>query len=135
MTIGLDSIFAVPEQAARLRGERHELLASNIANADTPNYKARDMDFRQAMAQAQSPKEPVLQVSHPNHLQPPPSHTLSASDPKSLYRQPHGAALDGNTVEMHVEQAKFAENAVNHQATLEFLTGRIQKLTGAIRGE
>lgn len=134
MAVGFDQIFSVPEQAARLRGERHELLASNIANADTPNYKARDMDFRQAMAEAQAPRSAPLQASNPQHLQPPPDF-MAASDPKSLYREPHAASLDGNTVEMHVEQAKFAENAVNHQATLEFLSGRIQKLTGAIRGE
>ncbi len=135
MSTGMDKLFGIPEQAMRLRGERHQLLASNIANADTPNYKARDMDFQQAMRQAGAPPARPLQATHAQHLQPPPSDMLSAADPKSLYRVPHGAALDGNTVETHVEQAKFAENAVNHQATMEFLGGRIRKLTSAIRGE
>ncbi len=134
MTIGMDKVFGVPERALHLRGERHQLLASNIANADTPNYKARDMDFREAMRQASAPPARPLQVTHANHIQPP-SDRLSAEDPKSLYRVPHAASLDGNTVETHVEQAKFAENAVNYQATLEFLGGRIRKLTSAIRGE
>ncbi|MCG5548291.1 flagellar basal body rod protein FlgB [Halorhodospira halochloris] len=133
MRIGLDQAFSTHEQALNLRGERHELLASNIANADTPNYKARDMDFRTAMREATQPPQQPLQATNPQHLQPA-SH-LSAGDPKSLYRQPHGASLDGNTVEMHVEQAKFAENAVNYQATLEFLNGRISKLSGALRRE
>ncbi|MBK5942842.1 flagellar basal body rod protein FlgB [Halorhodospira halophila] len=135
MRIGFDQAFSVPEQAMRLRGERHELLASNIANADTPGYKARDMDFREAMRQASEPQPQPLQATHAQHVQPPPSPTMAAGDPKSLYREPHAASLDGNTVEMHVEQAKFAENAVNYQAAVDFLNGRIQKLTGAIRGE
>ncbi|MBK1734832.1 flagellar basal body rod protein FlgB [Halorhodospira abdelmalekii] len=133
MRIGLDQAFSTHENALRLRGERHELLASNIANADTPNYKARDMDFRTAMREATAPSAQPLRVTHSQHLQPPSS--VTAGDPKSLYRVPHGAALDGNTVEMHVEQAKFAENAINYQATLEFLNSRIRSLTSAIRGE
>ncbi len=134
MRIGFDNAFGLPEQAMNLRAERNEMLASNIANADTPHYKARDMDFQAAMREATSPAPQPLQSSHPQHLQPT-SPTVTAGDPKSLYRVPHGASLDGNTVETHVEQAKFAENAVHYQATVEFLGDRIQKLTGAIRGE
>lgn len=131
MSIGLDKAFSVYEQALKLRGERHELLASNIANADTPDYKARDMDFSAAMQQATQPPKQHLRATDEQHLQP--LSDISASDPKSLYRQPHGASLDGNTVEMHVEQAKFAENAVNYQAVLEFFNSRISKLSGALK--
>lgn len=133
MAIGFDQAFGTKEQALQLRSERHEMLASNIANADTPHYKAQDMDFREAMRQASSPQPAPLQVTHADHRQPPSS--LSAGDPTSLYRVPHAPSLDGNTVEMHVEQAKFAENAVNYQATVDFLGSKVQKLTGAIRGE
>lgn len=131
MSIGLDKAFSTHEQALKLRGERHELIASNIANADTPNYKARGMDFREAMRQATSPPEQPLKATDPLHLQP--TSRLSAGDPTSLYRQPHAASLDGNTVETHVEKAKFAENAINYQATLEFMSGRVKKLTGALK--
>lgn len=131
MSIGLDKAFSTHEQALELRGQRHELLASNIANADTPNYKARDMDFRAAMREATNPPEQPLQATDPMHLQP--TANVSASDPKSLYRQPHGASLDGNTVETHVENAKFAENAINYQATLEFMSSRVKKLSGALK--
>ncbi len=133
MAIGFDQAFGTKEQALQLRSERHEMLASNIANADTPHYKAQDMDFREAMRQASSPQPAPLQVTHADHRQPPSS--VSAEDPTSLYRVPHAPSLDGNTVEMHVEQAKFAENAVNYQATVDFLGSKVQKLTGAIRGE
>ncbi|MFP4647730.1 MAG: flagellar basal body rod protein FlgB [Halorhodospira sp.] len=134
MGISFDRAFGTPEQALQLRAERHEMLASNIANADTPDYKARDMDFQAAMREASDPRPHSLQATHDQHLQPV-SSSMAAEDPRSLYRQPHAASLDGNTVEMHAEQAKFAENAIDYQATVKFLGDRVKKLSGAIKGK
>ncbi len=133
MGISFDQAFGTYEQATRLRAERNELLASNIANADTPNYKARAMDFKAAMQQATEPQPKPLATTDEQHVQPSPPSSLSATDPRSLYRVPHAASLDGNTVEPHVEKAKFAENAVHYQATVDFFSDKIQKLTSAIR--
>ncbi|MBK1726925.1 flagellar basal body rod protein FlgB [Halorhodospira neutriphila] len=134
MASRFDQPLGVAEPALQLRARRHELLASNIANADTPGYKARDMDFREAMRQATGPSPEPLRATHAQHLQPD-SPSLAAGDPQALYRVPHSPSLDGNTVETHVEKAKFAENVVDYQATIEFLKSRVQKLSGAIKGK
>lgn len=134
MSLSLDKAFGAQELALRLRSERSQLLASNIANADTPNYKAQDMDFQAAMRAAEGRGAPALQATHAQHFSANPGGGLEGN-PKALYRVPHGPSLDGNTVESHVEQAKFAENSVQYQATLTFLGNRITGLLGAIRGE
>lgn len=131
MRFNLDKSFGVPEAALHLRAQRTRLIADNLANSDTPNYKARDFDFRSAMQQAQGQLAP-LRTTQPNHLQP------AAGDPRNpdvRYRVPFNAAVDGNTVETHAEQAKFAENTIHYQATLTVLGARIQGLMGALRGE
>ncbi len=131
MSLNLDKTFALPAAALQLRAQRTKLLAENLANADTPNYKARDIDFKSAMRQALGQQQP-LRTTRPLHLQPPGHEPLN---PKVLFRQPYAAALDGNSVESHVEQAAFAENAVSYHATLTFLGARIQGLMGALRGD
>ena len=119
-------------QALTLRAQRAELLAANIANADTPNYKARDMDFqslyraRLGLAKAAG----ALHTTHSSHL----PGTASARG-EAMYRVPMQSSLDGNTVESHVEQAAFAENALRYQASLRFLDGSIKSLIRVIRGE
>ena len=128
MTNPVDKSFAVPAAALRLHAQRARLLAENMANADTPNYKARDVDFRAALRQAGGAG---LQTTDPRHLQP-----GGAGGPAAVqYRVPASASLDGNTVETHREQARFGENTVRYQAALNFLGGRIQSLIGAIKGE
>ncbi len=135
MASRFDQPLGVAEPALQLRARRHEMLGSNMANADTPGYRARDMDFREAMRQATGdPSAQPLRATHAQHLQPG-SSSSSAGDPQALYRVPHSPSLDGNTVETHVEKAKFAENVVDYQATIEFLKSRVQKLSGAIKGE
>ncbi|RLK48663.1 flagellar basal-body rod protein FlgB [Alkalispirillum mobile] len=134
MSLSLDKAFGTQELALRLRGERSQMLASNIANADTPNFKAKDMDFQAAMQAAESRGTGPMQATHEKHFNVSPGGGLDG-DPQALYRVPHGPALDGNTVESHVEQAKFAENSVQYQASLTFLGDRITGLLGAIRGE
>lgn len=115
------------ERALGLRSYRTGLLAANIANADTPGYKARDFDFRRALAAVGG--DVRLTASHPGHLG-------TGTDPVGVelrYRVPQAPSLDGNTVDLHVEQAEFAENAVQYQVTLRFLRSRFSGLMNALR--
>ena len=137
MSLSFDKAVGVHPAALKLRGERHQMLSENLANADTPNYKARDMDFASALEQArnsQGGQGGGLQMAstHANHL---PGQAQGPGSADALYRVPHSPSLDGNTVETQVEQAKFAENTVQYRASLDFLGGRISSLVGAIRGE
>jgi len=125
-------------RALELQAERGRVLASNIANADTPNYKARDFDFQQALATATagvaaSPSAAVQVVrTNAAHL------TGSAGAPGTpplLYRAPLQSAVDGNTVDLDVERANFAENSVRYEATLRFLNGQIKQMLTAINGQ
>jgi flagellar basal-body rod protein FlgB len=130
MKISFTNSFSMHPQAMLLRAKRTEVLASNLANADTPNYKARDFDVDSLLREAEVPQV-RLRLTHVSHLSP-------TSDPLSeqlLYRVPQQASLDGNTVEEHIEQAKFAENALRYQASLRFLNGKISNLMLALRGE
>ncbi len=134
MASGLDNYFGVHEQALRLRSQRTELLASNLANADTPGYKAKDIDFEGALRSAMSSgggQAPVLKTTSSGHIG---DITGSSLDAWVKYRVPHQPALDGNTVESHIEQAAFAKNAVEYQATLQFLGGKSKSLIQAIKG-
>lgn len=114
------SLFGVHAAALEVRAQRMNVLASNIANASTPGFKARDIDFNQALASAEG------------------SNGLNATGDFGgalKYRNPLNPSLDGNTVELSTEQTAFAENAVAYQTTLAFLNGRIGQLTRALRGE
>jgi flagellar basal-body rod protein FlgB len=113
----IDRQFGIHATALRLRSERLDILAGNIANAATPGYKARDLDFRAALANATAA-----------------SGGLTTAGPALRYRIPVQASLDGNTVELATEQTAFAENAVNYRASLSFLTGRIQTIMAALKG-
>lgn len=107
-----------------------QLLAANLANADTPGFKARDIDFKQALASAQGGAEPLV-TTQANHLA-----SLDAGDStKALYRTPLQPSLDGNTVDVATEQAAFGENSNRYLASLTFLNGRIRGLMTALRGE
>lgn len=130
MPINIDSALGIHAKALVVRGRRAEVLASNLANADTPNYKARDIDFKTALQQAQSGHVP-LKVTHTGHIQPAGTGLYGPL----LYRVPQQPSLDGNTVDTHVEQAEFTRNAVNYQASLTFLGGKLKTLLSAIRGE
>jgi flagellar basal-body rod protein FlgB len=125
-------------QALLLQAERGRVLASNIANADTPNYKARDFDFQQALqaathGQAASAPLPMTPArTNAAHLGLAGSGTLT---PPLLYRAPLQSAVDGNTVDLDVERANFAENSVRYEATLRFLNGQIKQMMTAINGQ
>ena len=112
-----------------LRAKRNEILASNIANAATPNYKARDIDFDTEIKKYQ--KNGPIQVTHGEHL----SVKRPVAPGKVLFRENVNPSLDGNTVELAIEQLQFAENSMRYQSTLSFLSGKINTLMSAIKGE
>ena len=112
-----------------LRAKRNEILASNIANAATTNYKARDIDFDTEIKKYQ--KNGPIQVTHGEHL----SVKRPVAPGKVLFRENVNPSLDGNTVELAIEQLQFAENSMRYQSTLSFLSGKINTLMSAIKGE
>jgi flagellar basal-body rod protein FlgB len=113
------SLFGIHAAALELRSQRMGMIASNIANAATPGYKAKDIDFHAALAKSQAGN----------------ADTDAAAKGAVLYRTPVMPSMDGNTVEMQSEQLAFSENAVGYSATLEFIRGRVDTLTRAMRGE
>jgi flagellar basal-body rod protein FlgB len=116
-----ENVFGIHEQALLVHGQRLGVLAANLANADTPGYKARDVDFGAVLAQAHGETQMPLQVMHVAHI------TFDTGDAplgELKYRNPYQASLDGNTVEMPVEQAAFSENNVRYQASLNFINGK-----------
>ena len=130
----LSDPLAFQSEALVLRAERQRLLASNIANADTPGYVARDMDFATALRQATGGQAlpGQLSTSHSGHLAP---KTGAASEAGLLYAAPSQTNLDRNTVDMDRERANFADNAVKYEATLRFLNGSVSTLLTAIKGQ
>lgn len=113
-----ESLFGIHGMALELRSQRMGVIASNIANAGTPGYKARDFDFAAALKARTSGMD-----------------AGKAEAAAALYRVPVMSSLDGNTVEMATEQTAFAENAVGYSATLTFIRGRAETLTRALKGE
>ncbi len=136
MGISLDKAFGIHEAALRLRAERTQVLANNIANADTPGYKARDIDFKSALSNAmQKDGATSLKTTDPAHISSGSGSGVAGGQVELMYREPNQPALDGNTVESHVEQAEFARNALEYQASLKFLEGRSKGLIKALKGE
>ncbi len=128
----VDSIkqqFEVYGNALSLRNKKNEILASNIANAATPHYKARDVDFEVELAR--SLNVGPLKTSNKQHI----ALTTKNLPGKVQFRQSVNPSVDGNTVELAVEQMEFAENAVRYQTTLDFINSKVRGLMGAIRGE
>jgi flagellar basal-body rod protein FlgB len=115
-----DALFGIHGRALTLRSQRLSLLASNIANAATPGYKARDIDFAKALDAATNGTE---------------SSNDQATDQAIKYRVPVQSSLDGNTVELATEQTQFAENAVAYKTTLSFLQGRVDTVMQALKGD
>lgn len=121
-------------QALTLRSDRQRLLASNIANADTPGYVARDMNFAQALRQATGslPAARALATSQPGHIG---VGSAGGSAAALDYATPSQTNLDRNTVDMDRERASFADNSVRYEATLRFINGQVRTLTSAITGQ
>jgi flagellar basal-body rod protein FlgB len=128
-----DNIFGIHEQALLLHGQRIGVLANNMANADTPNFKARDIDFSAVLGASGENAPLALKVTDGAHIMIPLDGELPPGELQ--YRNPYQASLDGNTVEMAVEQAAFSENNVRYQASLQFINSRIAEMQFAIAGQ
>lgn len=133
----LDETLRFHQTALSLRTERQQVLASNIANADTPNYKARDVDFSAALKGALSKSgtaTPALVKTSAAHLSGVSAGTTATGAPL-LYRTPAQGSVDGNTVDMDVERNQFIDNALRYEAGVGFAGGQIKKLMTAIQGQ
>lgn len=135
MAISFDKAFGIHQYTIGARAARAEVLSANIANADTPGYKAKDLDFSAALQQAQSGMESgfSLATSNERHI----SSTLSSGLTSNVkYRNPDQPDTgDGNSVDVQQERSAFLENGLEYQASLEFLNSRISGLLKAIKGD
>ena len=136
MSFSLDAYLGVQQDALKVQSKRMEVLAKNLANVDTPNYKAQDIDFKTALAQAGSPGSSLsLTTTTANQI----GNNATTGDVENSaalkYRVPLAPSLDGNTVDAQLEQAAFADNTVRYQATLTFLSGSLKDLVTAITGQ
>jgi flagellar basal-body rod protein FlgB len=129
--VDIGNVLGIHEQALLVRNKRAEMLASNIANADTPGYKARDIDFRKVLQQ-QSVANVRLQATKAGHIQP---SSGPVSTNQMQYRIPDQASLDGNTVDMQHEQLQFSDNNMRFSATMRFLNGKIASIKAALKGQ
>lgn len=128
----IDSYLAPNLKALNLRAFRSGVIAGNIANGDTPHYKARDFDFRAAMAGALHGADLRLARTDAAHLD---AKALAAGTPRLQYRTPVQSSIDGNTVEVDAEVGRFSDNAIRYQAALTFTTDDIRMLQTALRGQ
>ena len=128
--MNLDKLFGIHEQALKVRARRSEVLASNMANADTPGYKARDFDFNR-MLRNQIQNQVRLAATHSGHIR---TDQGLVATTEMKYRIPQQPSVDGNTVEMEREQSEFSENAMRYQASLRFVDSKISGMLRAIKG-
>ena len=124
----IDNALGVHAQALGLRSKRMEVLARNIANADTPHFKAKDIDFRSVLKQS---REDALNSTHNLHMK----IAMEEDSGGEKYRVPFNASFDGNTVEMNVEQANFGQVAADYQTTLNIPENRVSGIRRALRGD
>lgn len=126
--------FSFYQTAIGLRQQRQEVLAANIANADTPNYKARDMDFSAALQDAVGERmrlpDTQLALTATRHI---PAKAASPDPAQLLYRQPLQPSMDGNTVDMNVERVQFADNTLRYQTSLTVISQRIKSMMAALQ--
>jgi len=125
-----DPILGIHGHALALRSQRLQVLASNLANADTPGFKARDLDFKELLSGEGGSPLPMA-VSHTTHIATGPDGGLGAA---VKYRVPLQPSLDGNTVDAQMDQARFAENALSYQVSLTLVNSRLGSLLTAITG-
>jgi flagellar basal-body rod protein FlgB len=135
----LDAALSFHQNALRVRGQRQELIAANIANADTPNFKARDLDFKAAMKNAMtgvSQETFTTSKTSAMHMNGIPSNTSSTSGApgEPLFRSIAQGNVDGNTVDMDVERNQFADNGIRYEASLNMINGQLKKMLAAIQG-
>jgi len=135
MSISFDKALGIHEKALGFRAQRAEVLANNIANADTPNYKARDMDFSSVLA-AESQKQQsgrfAMDRTNSRHIE---AEGLAMADDTLQYRVPTQPSIDQNTVDAQIEQSNYTENAIGFQASFTLLNSKFKGLVSALRGE
>jgi flagellar basal-body rod protein FlgB len=130
----LDTAFRFYQDSANLRAHRQQLIASNIANADTPGYKARDIDFKATLQGALTGSGAVtLATSAAHHIAPDTSSASGGGGAPLLYRSVVQGSVDGNTVDMDVERSQFADNAIHYEANLTFMGNQIKMMLAAIQ--
>ncbi len=130
----LDDALRFQQTALSLRAARQELLASNIANADTPNYKARDIDFAKALQTALAGDSSTVQVAKTSSMHLDGNSGTSIMGAPVMYRKPVQPSADGNTVDMDVERAQFADNALRYEASVRFVSEQMRQMLTAIQG-
>ena len=130
----LDTEFRFLQSALDLRAYRQQTLASNVANADTPNYKARDFDFSKELTRAVDGRDSkiTLKTTSSHHLQPKADNPLGVD---LLYRSSMQPSIDGNTVDMDIERAQFTDNAIHYQFAVDRISGKVKNLLTAIQGQ
>lgn len=132
MAITFDKALGIHQHALESRVKRAEVLANNLANADTPGFKARDLDFQAMMQKAQDNMSGFgMEKTHSAHM----DASGGAADSDLLYRVPNQPSVDGNTVDAQAEQTRFMRNAMDYQASFQFLNGKFTGLTKALKGE
>ena len=138
MQFGLDKVFGIYQQALKINSRRSEVIAGNLANADTPGFKARDIDFKDALQRLKGGMgETTLSTTHANHMGSSGANQGRVDEifGEMRFRTPSQPSLDGNTVDPLLENAAFMENAVMYQTNLEFLGGQIKQIKSALKGE
>lgn len=130
MSINLDNVFGVHEHGVLLRSKRAEVIASNIANADTPGYKAQGMDFKKAMQMAAKEQSAGVATTNEKHISS--SSSLTSEIKFRVPNQPDTG--DGNTVDSQVERNLYLKNTLEYQASVQFVTGAVKAITKSIRG-
>ena len=126
----IDKLFGISPAVLSLRSQRFELISANLANADTPGYKAVDIDFAQALSEVQRQREGWgSETTRTRHF----SSEGTGMEPK--YRVPVQPSMDGNTVETDHEHAAFMDNAIRYQASLSFIDSRVKSIIAALRSE
>lgn len=129
--LGFNNSLGIHDNALLVRAKRSEVLANNLANADTPNFKARDIDF-QAMLRGEVSRQQSMSIARTNerHI---PSRVQQSEE--MMYRNPMQPSIDGNTVDANVENAEFTKNAMGYNASFDFLNRKFRGLTSALRGD
>lgn len=131
-SINFNNALGIHASALQVRAKRAEVLANNLANSDTPGFKARDMNFQAILAgEASNPKSVSVARTHAGHL----AGRGDQGEAALLYRTPTQPSIDGNTVDAQIEQAIYTKNSMDYNATFEFLNSKITGVRSALRGE
>lgn len=130
MALNLDSYFGIHAKALIARDQRASQLANNLANVNTPNYKAMDVDFNELLAASMAGNSQQIQTTSPQHM-----NTNADFSTNLKYRTTNHISMDGNTVDKDIETSEFTKNSLHYQASLNFLDSKIKSMIVALRGE